>query len=57
VLPSSIGNGRKRENLCPPPVIRSKGKKDKRKHLDTYTDALDKYIQAFISVIQTFELT
>jgi hypothetical protein len=27
-----------------------------KKHLDTYTDALDKYIQASISVIQTFEL-
>jgi hypothetical protein len=27
-----------------------------KKCLDTYTDALDKYIQAFTSVIQTFEL-
>jgi hypothetical protein len=28
-----------------------------KKHLDSYTDAPDKYIQAFISVIQTFQLT
>jgi hypothetical protein len=28
-----------------------------KKHLDTYTDAPDQYIQTFISVIQTFELT
>jgi hypothetical protein len=27
------------------------------KHLDTYIDAPDQYIQAFISVIQTFQLT
>jgi hypothetical protein len=27
-----------------------------KKHLGSYTDAPDQYIQAFISVIQTFEL-
>jgi hypothetical protein len=27
-----------------------------KKHLDSYTDALGQYIQAFISVIQTFQL-
>jgi hypothetical protein len=40
--------------LCPLPVIRSK--EDFKKDLGSYTDAPDKYIQAFISVIQTFEL-
>jgi hypothetical protein len=30
--------------------------KKKKQHLDSYTDASDQYIQAFISVIQIFKL-
>jgi hypothetical protein len=54
MLSPSIGNGRKRANLCPLPAIRSKG------NLKTSGQLYwcpDKYIQAFISVIQTFQLT
>jgi hypothetical protein len=53
MFPPSTGSGRKRMSLRPLPVIRSKGIK---KDLGRYTDAPDQYIQAFISVIQTFEL-
>jgi hypothetical protein len=28
-----------------------------KKHLNNYTDAPDQYIQAFISVVQTFQVT
>jgi hypothetical protein len=28
-----------------------------KKHLDSYADAPDQYIQTFISVVQTFQLT
>jgi hypothetical protein len=31
--------------------------KEIKKHLDSYTDAPDQYIRAFISMIQTFQLT
>jgi hypothetical protein len=49
----STGSGRKRESLCPLLVIRSK---EIKKDLGSYTDAPHQRIQAFISVIQTFEL-
>jgi hypothetical protein len=48
-----LGGGRKRMSLCPLPVVRSKGD---LKRSDSYADAPDQYIQAFISVIQAFEL-
>jgi hypothetical protein len=42
------------ESLCSLPIIRPK--RDLKKDLGSYTDTPDQYIQAFISVIQTFEL-
>jgi hypothetical protein len=54
VLPPSTGNGRKRATLCPLPAIRSKGNLKTSKQLYWCPD---KYIKAFISVIQTFQLT
>jgi hypothetical protein len=46
-----VGRG---QIVCPLPVIRSKGNLKTSKHLYWCPD---KYIQAFISVIQTFQLT
>jgi hypothetical protein len=51
----STGNGRRRASLMSPSSYQIQGKL--KKHLDSYIDAPDQYIQAFISVIQTFELT
>jgi hypothetical protein len=53
MFPPSTGSGRKRASLCP---FRLSDLREIKKDLDGYTDAPDQYIQAFISVIQTFEL-
>jgi hypothetical protein len=51
MLSPSIGHDGERESLCSLPIIRPK---EIKKDLCSCTDTPDQYIQAFISVIQTF---
>jgi hypothetical protein len=53
MLHPPTGNGRKTASLCPLPVS---DLREIKNDLGSYTDAPDQHIQAFISVIQTFEL-
>jgi hypothetical protein len=53
MVPPPTDSSGKGVSLCPLPVIRSKGE---QKDFGSYADNPDEYIQAFITVIQTFEL-
>jgi hypothetical protein len=53
MFPPSTESSRKRASLCP---FQLSDLRDFKKDLGSCTDALGQYIQAFISVIQTFKL-
>jgi hypothetical protein len=53
MFPPSTGSGRKREVHVP---FQLSDLREIKKDLSSYTDAPDQYIQAFIPVIQSFEL-